>query len=364
MGTDLDVLQVITSTVPRGAERFALALQPELIARGLRVETVALVRGKPHGLDVDVLGTRRLGPTTLRELRRRARRAHVVAAHGSTTLPASALACAGTDVPFIYRNIGDPHYWGTTRRRRLQSRLLLGRAAAVVALTDETASRLSRSYGLDRSRVTVIPRGVSADDFPPRTPQRRAAARAELGIDDDARVAICVGALSPEKDIPTAIRAIGHLDDRWRLLVAGDGPDRPTVEAAAGTLDPGRVRLLGAIDDVAGLMAAADVLVLPSRTEGLPGVIIEAAMVGLPSVSTTVGFVTEIIDDGTTGTLVDVGDPRSMAAAIAGMEDRLDEMGAAARRHAVETFSLASTAEAWERLLRSHLGTRTAGVAP
>jgi len=346
-----DVLQVVTSTAPRGAEHFALALEPEFIERGLSVRTVALTRGDPDVLDVATLGSTRRGIDTIRALRERAKRAKVVVAHGSTTLPVTAIATFGTGVPFIYRNIGDPHYWSTSVRRRAQSRLLLGRASRVVALTNQTAARIEDRYRVASSKISVIPRGVSAADFPLRIEADKRRARATFGIADDASVAICVGALSSEKNVGNAVRAVSMLPPRWQLIIAGDGPDRSVVEREVAGLPAGRVRMLGSIDNVAELMAAADLLVLPSRTEGLPGVVIEAGMVGIPSVATRVGFVTEIIDDGVSGHLVPSNDAAAMAEAIEKAEPNLSQFGQEAHRRAVEGFSLTATADKWHRLL-------------
>lgn len=350
MGTEnepVDVLQVVTTTGRRGAEVFAHALHPELERRGLSVRTVALVPGVEPTLPLASLGHRRLGWATLHALRREARRASVVIAHGSTTLPASAAATLLTGVPFVYRNIGDPFFWSTTRRQRLRSRMLLGRSAAVVALTAETGRRLQRHYGVPAAKVTPIPRSVSADDFPLADPERRRLARERLGIGENRRVALCLGALSPEKNIVAAVQTIALLPERWLLVIAGDGPDRSAVAATAAPLGE-RVRLLGQVDDPAGVLAAADLLLLPSRTEGLPGVVIEAALTGVPAVATDVGFVSEIIDHGRTGLLVpDAEDVAAMAHAVLDAELRLAALGAAAHERARHRFSLEAAADRW-----------------
>ena len=349
MATDpqVDVLQVITTTGRRGAEVFAAALAPELEQRGLSVRTVALVEGEGPTLDVEALGTNRLGRRTLQQLRQAARHASVVIAHGSSTLPASALATTGTGVPFVYRNIGDPAYWSTSRWRRLRSRILLSRSAAVVALTPETGRRLGAYYGVPSAKITPIPRAVSGVEFPLRTPQDRDRARIALGIrDPEARVALCLGALSPEKDVGAAVAALSHLPERWLLVIAGDGPDRAAIERAAAPLGP-RILMVGQVDHGAEVIAAADVLVLASRTEGLPGVVIEAAMRGVPAVATDVGFVAEIIDDGVTGRLVPPADPAALARAVLEIEPLLTSMGAAAHERALGTYSLQAAADRW-----------------
>jgi glycosyltransferase involved in cell wall biosynthesis len=351
VATDLDVLQVITSSARRGAERFALALQPELEGRGLSTRTVALVAGHPPTLDAEVLGARRLGLPTLRRLRAEAAGAGVVVAHGSSTLPASVMAAAGTGVPIVYRNIGDPRYWATSPARRLRSALLLSRTSAVVALSEAAAHHLSALYRVPADRVTAIPTGVPATEFPLRSDADRLAARAALGHAPEVRLAVYVGALSPEKAVTDAVVALAELPERWHLAIAGEGPTRPDIERAAATVGGDRVHLMGQVADPAQLMTAADLLLLPSLTEGLPGVVIEAAMVGVPSVVTDVGFVDEIVEQGVSGEIVPVGDPGELAAAVLRCEPRLAEMGAEARRRAEETYSLPVVAGRWYDLL-------------
>ncbi len=348
---DVDVLQVITTTIRRGAERFAVALEPELEARGFSVRTVALCPGSGPGLDVATLGSSRLGGPTLRALRKQASTAQVVIAHGSTTLPATALATVGHSTPFVYRNIGDPYFWMNSVRRRATSRWCLGRASAVVSLTEETKRRLVEVVKIPADRVTAIPRGVAAEDFPPRDSGSRAEMRDELGLDNDAMLAICLGAMSPEKAIDDAVLMLEHLPPRWNLALVGDGPTRREVAEAAALVGPGRVSILGERSDPERVLAGGDVLVLPSLTEGLPGVVIEAAMVGLPAVATRVGFIEEIVTEGLTGYLVDPGDPKALASSLLTAEPNLVQMGHRAQQQVGEKYSLQSVADAWAKVL-------------
>lgn len=350
---DVDVLQVITSTVRRGAERFAVALEPELVQRGLSVRTVALVDGGEGGFEVDVLGQTRLGLETLRALRSEASRSAVVIAHGSSTLPAAALALPGLGVPFVYRNIGDPYYWGSSMARRVRSCAFLSRADGVVALTSTTAERINDHYRVASKRIHVIPRGIPEEQFPRRSAEDQAAARHRLGFDGDERIAVCVGALSPEKNNVLAIDAISRLPKRWHLLIAGGGPDEELVRAAVDARGDGRVQMLGAVERPAELMAAADLLLLPSDTEGLPGVVIEAGLVGVSAVSTDVGFIRDIIEDRVSGYLVPIGDADAMAAAVLEAEPDLARLGQESFERCRRGFSMRSAADRWFDVLRA-----------
>ena len=141
-------------------------------------------------------------------------------------------------------------------------------------------------------------------------PERREAARESFGIGDELTVAL-VGALSEEKRPELAVAAVALIDG-VHLLVAGDGPLRTEIATRGITDAPGRVHVLGALADPSPVYDAADVLVLPSRTEGLPGVLIEAGLRGLPCVATDVGYVSDIVVDGETGVLVPSGDPAAL----------------------------------------------------
>ena len=353
-------LQVITTSARRGAEVFAVDLERALCARGRDARTVALVPGHDARarLEVPVLGDRRLALSTLRHLRTRIRDSEVVVGHGSSTLPACAIAGLATGVPFVYRNVGDPAFWGTTRARRARVGLFLRRANVVVALTARTADALAQRYGVPRPKIRVIPKGVPADRFPLVDATGRAAARRALGIGDGASVVAYVGALSPEKDPEGAIRAVALLGDA-QLVMAGEGPEREHLERLAAEVSPGRVSFLGPVDDPGVVYAAADTLVVSSRTEGLPGVLMEAGLSGLPAVTTDVGFVRDIVRDGETGFVVAPGDPTALAAGIRAALAASPTVGPAARAHCLARFDLAWIAQQWDALLTEVVAGRT-----
>jgi glycosyltransferase involved in cell wall biosynthesis len=288
----------------------------------------------------------------LAELRRRALDVDVVIAHGSTTLPACALALAPTRIPFVYANIGDLRYWATTPTRRARVRLLLSRAAAVAARSKQAAMTLTEDFGVATQRVRVVPNGRPASSFPLVTAERRAEARRRLGISEHGHVVAWVGALSEEKRPGLAIRVAGLLPD-ITLLMAGDGPMRPTLEKQADSEAPGRVRLLGSVKDTAGVLAAADAHLLTSDSEGLPGVVIEAGLTGLPSVATRVGFVEDLVSDGVTGRLAPRGDSEALAGALQDVLGAADVMGAAAHERCISEFSIEAVGDRWEDLLLS-----------
>ena len=166
-----------------------------------------------------------------------------------------------------------------------------------------------------------------------------------------------VGALTdgkrPDRFVETvaALRARGMV---FRAQLIGDGPLRPELVAPSEDAD---VELLGSRSDVAELLRRADLLVFPSRPagEGLPGVLVEAGLTGLPVVATDVPGVRTIVEDGSTGLVVPDDDLSAMVAATARlMEDTAlrTAMGQAARQRCVDLFSLDAVAAQWLELLR------------
>jgi glycosyltransferase involved in cell wall biosynthesis len=135
--------------------------------------------------------------------------------------------------------------------------------------------------------------------------------------------------------------------------VAGDGPERNKVTRLADEIAPGRVQFLGVVADAASVYAAADTIVVSSHTEGLPGVLMEAGLSGLPAVTTDVGFVREIIRDGETGFVVPPNEPAALGAGLLQALEAPASMGLAARAHCLAHFGLARIAERWDTLLTS-----------
>jgi glycosyltransferase involved in cell wall biosynthesis len=346
----LRVLHVLTSNARRGAQISALLIRDELRSRGHQAEAVALADEQDEGaLDVRTLATRRLSPRGLAELRKCASRADVVIAHGSTTLAACAIALSSR-VPFVYANIGDLRYWATTPARRARVRLLLRRAAGVAARSAQSAATLAEDFGVQPDRIRVVPNGRPAAAFPQVTAESRTQARARWGVPAEGQVVAWIGALSPEKRPDLAIEAAARVP-AITLLMAGDGPMRSALEQQAAKLPPGRVHLLGAVPGAASVLAAADAHLLTSDSEGLPGVVIEAGLSGLASVSTRVGFVDDLVVDGVTGRLVAPGDARELASALEEVLGDAEAMGQAAHDRCVSEFSIQAIGDRWEQLL-------------
>ena len=159
---------------------------------------------------------------------------------------------------------------------------------------------------------------------------------------------LCVGRMSAEKGFDTAIAGFASIAGRWptmRLVIAGDGAERLALEQQAQLLGvAGRVDFLGwvAPDGVPALINDATIVLMPSRSEGLPLVAIEAALMARPLVATRVGGLPEVVLDGETGVLVECDNSEALGGAVASLLEhpqRAAQMGHAARARALNVFS-------------------------
>ena len=211
------------------------------------------------------------------------------------------------------------------RKRMVFNRLFLRRKDRVVAVGESVKRALIDNEGISPARIDVIYNGVRLDDFAASGDLRREV-RAELGIDPAAPVAIQVARLDYLKDHCTAVRTAERIRQKlpnFQLLAVGEGPERPKIEAeiAARNLT-GCVRLLGLRTDVRRLLAAADLFLLTSISEGIPVTLIEAMGARLPVVSTAVGGIKEVVRPEETGLVAPSGDDAGLAGGRRPLADR------------------------------------------
>jgi starch synthase (maltosyl-transferring) len=187
--------------------------------------------------------------------------------------------------------------------------LEIGNSPAVVEhLVDRAA--------IPREHLVCIPGGAETLEFENPAPANRSL----WNIPQDAKLLIWVGRMDPVKRIGDLLQAMTLLPDdtRTHLLLVGDGPERPRVEshvAAAGLRE--RVHLAGFRRDVPALLAAADLFVLPSLTEGMPNALLEAMACGLPVVTCDVPGCRDLINHLADGLLVAPAQPQALARALA-----------------------------------------------
>jgi glycosyltransferase involved in cell wall biosynthesis len=245
-------------------------------------------------------------------------RPEVIQAHGGEALKHALAAAAGDGRRIVYRRIGDAAQFGGSRLRERAYAGLMRRSARVVAVSEAQRRQLLERFGLSPSRVVTIPNGVDLAALRPI--RSRPEVRAALQITEDAPVVLSLGALTWEKDPVAHVRVVAEIARTHPKIVhvmAGDGPLRSEVEHAVRRLNAEvRTRLLGVRDDVADLLGASDVMLLASRTEGMPASVIEAGASGVPVIAYALSGIPEAVLDGETGLLVRPGDEPALARAL------------------------------------------------
>lgn len=339
------VTVVLPSIQRRGAEIQGAALAAGLAARGWSVDLVAVAAGTGHrDLDVPVIGAGARSPRTVLALARRIG-SSVVIAHGSSALPVVAAAARVRRVRWIYRSIGDPAAWVRGRAHRARTAWMLSGADRVVTLWEQASEEFRELYGVSASRLAVIPNDRRGDEFVPVDSAGREAARQHLGVHGP--VVAYLGALAGEKRPGDVVEALSG--DDVDIVLAGQGP--LAGELSARSTQRARLQVISSGVDPRTVLAAADVVVLPSRTEGMPGVVIEALLSGVPVVASAVGAVPSMIADGRDGFLVAPGDIVGLRAAVRAVLAVPGAMARTSRDRALERYDPTAVLDAWEALL-------------
>ena len=214
----------------------------------------------------------------------------------------------------------------------------------VTAIGSDGQQVLSRKVGISQRKLQVIRAAVDLSRFE----LDASAAREQLELRPEDQVAVIVARLYPEKNHRLLLGAFGQVAANLpnaRLLIVGDGIEQKSIERQVGELGlRQRVRMLGVRRDIPSILAASDVFVLCSDREGLPIAVLEAMAASRPVVATRVGDLPLVVNDGRTGLLVDAGDTKALADAIALLlrdRTRAHQLGQQGRRLVESQFSLA-----------------------
>jgi glycosyltransferase involved in cell wall biosynthesis len=296
--------------------------------------------------------------TVLPALRRlvRARQTQIVHAHDyKTNLLALLLACTEGVIPLTTAHGWSGHTWREQWLYYPVDKQVMRAFPRVIVVSQEIADTLEAA-GVRAERIVVIPNGIDHAAYR-RIPSKQAGVRAAFGLGDQDFVIGAVGRLGPEKRFDLLIDVVARIASRRpnvRLVIAGDGPLRPALEARASRVfKPGGCRLLGHCADVATLHHTLDLFVMSSDHEGSPNVVLEAMALETPIVSTAVGGAVHMIRENVDGLLVPAGQQAALECAI---EMAIDDAEArmtrarAARRRVEREFSFAGRQTALERV--------------
>jgi len=359
-------MQLVLSLTPGGTEHLVveickrLGFEFDVMVCCLDVEGEWASDVRAHG--VNVVALRRRGgfrPELGRRIARLAaeRRIDLIHCHQYSPFVYGRIAsCWNRRLKLVYTEHGRLSDAPPSWKRRLVNPVLGLSSGAIVAVSDEL-----RQYMIDArfpaGSVEVIRNGIEIGVLPSAADRRQA--RRALRIDDDVFVVASVARLDPVKDFGTLLEGFATVRrhvPRSRLLIAGDGPERDRIAERASRPDLiGAVELVGFRSDVRALLAAADVYVNSSISEGVSITILEAMAAGVPIVATAVGGTPEVLADACTGLLVSSRAPDALASAIIGLAQDpalRARLRSAARRRLEQSFTIDRMVDDYARTYR------------
>lgn len=357
----MKILQLVTKRQYRGAEVFAATLSDELIRKGISVVFAGLysppdspltVRG---AVNIDLNGPK--GFLSISLLKKviallREHQPDVIQANGSDTLKYAVAARLFTRrVPVIYRNISVVSMWvGRNRLKKVFYQQLFSRVDFVTSVGHESLNDLINFFGYPVHKTRVIRRGIPLTVIDREVARREV--RNEVKLPATTRLVVHAGNYSKEKNhefLLTVFQAIKQHDSSIKLLLLGEGETYGHIASEITRRELGdTVFQLGFQRNIAHYLAAAELFVLCSWVEGVPGVILEAGQQGVPSVSSDVGGVREVIESDTTGVLMSEFNPLHYAEVITSLlndKKRLMDMGENARRFVMQNFNAERNAQ-------------------
>ena len=357
-GAETQVKELACEHARRGARVMVVSLRrpeafvEELRAAGVEVVSLDMTPGVP-----DIKGIVRLA----REIRRfKPDVVHSHMVHANLLARVTRVFCKMRVLVCTAHNISEGGRW-----RELAYGLTDSLADVTTNVSRAALDRYVQIGAVSRGKARLVPNGIDIDRFAVPSASRDAM-RGSLNLGDEF-VFLAALRLERVKGVDVLLEAVAVVrrqEPGVRLIIAGEGSLRAELERVASSLglDDGTVRFIGLRADVSQLMSACDTLVLPSRWEGLPMVLLEAAALGLPIVATDVGGNTEIVKDGENGFVVPADDAGALAKAMLRMlrftpavRGRMGERG---RSLVCRQYSLKAVVDTWEELYQEYLNKR------
>lgn len=233
--------------------------------------------------------------------------------------------------------------WRTNTAMSAAYRMLTAGADACIAVSERVADHVGKTNGFPREQITTIVNGIDLDHF---SPSRSALDLAPYGVPAGAPVVAVIGSLTEQKDHANFVAAaaqIANTNPDPYFLIVGDGPlkgDIASAIAATGAVKD-RIIMTGEIKEMAQLLSATDMQVISSAWEGLPMTLLEGMAMQKPVVTTAVGGIPDVVEDGVNGRLVAPRDAKALADAMAdvlGDPAKAAKLGSAGRATIAATY--------------------------
>lgn len=367
------VLMMVSSIAMGGAERILVSVLPYLREQGIEVKlcTLNTRRDSPLVEQFQQTGIERLDLGAKKMLDRTAwgkfndlldeQKIDLVHAQDQDTIVYAAAAHRRRKLPTVMSRhvLKEP---ADTWKEAVRAKMVLVAAKygydRIVAVSEAVRQDFSKLAHVPLSKIETIYNGIDINSF--NTRHQRQAKRAEMGWSDETPIVLMVAVLRRGKGHEVLFEAIPRLLEaipNAKIKLVGDGEQDQILHQQAAAFN-GVVEFLGQRMDVPELLGASDVLVLPSWSEALPTVLIEAGAASLPVVATNVGGTAEIVEDGKTGYVIPTGDAAQLAQRLIDLlqaPQQAQEMGQAAHQRVTALFSLEQQAKQtvalYERIL-------------
>ena len=354
MEKPMTILQIISQRHLSGAERVCLMLSEALQRRGHRVillckqDQAMLAEADQRAIEARTPGlSGKFNPLVALGILRIARKvgADIIHTHLSTASQWGAVAGRLGGIPVV------------SHVHAMNSRYFFMLADALVACSDGVRQHML-AQGVSPGRIETIYNGIESKRLV--VANDAATVRSSLGILADTPAIACIAHLADKKGQADLIRAVALLGEKWpdlHCFFVGTGENMDSLRRLAEESGVAkRAVLLGYRSDAVAIMNAMDCVLLPSLgKEGLPLVLLEAALLGKPAICSNIPGNNEVVLDGVTGLLFPPGDPAQLAAQIDALlldRQRRNQMGAAAKVRAGQAFTIEAMAERVEQLYR------------
>lgn len=362
----MKILQLVTKRQYRGAEVFAADLSKELIKLGHEIIFAGLYKNEndillvEQAVNIDIAESKTgkfsfiLANKLVRLIKHS--KPDIIQCNGSDTLKYMVAASYFVpQAPILYRNISMISTWIPTEPVRIIYKYFFKRISHVSSVGEEAAADFIKTIEYQSSRVSVIPRGIPIKEI--KDPNDFLNIRSSLGIQENEKVAIHIGNFSQEKNHDFLLNLFSEIreeNSNIKLICVGTGILFDKIKTKIKEKDlEGTVFLLGFRKDIPELLATSDCFVLPSKVEGVPGVILEAASQKIPSVAINVGGVSEVLIDGSTGYLINNFNIKDFKVKLLDLllnDDLRKQFGKNAYKLVIENYNPRKNAIRFERL--------------